>query len=123
MAGADALSALLELVRAAAREGAIEALASRVDARPAAPASPLLDKKALAYALGVSTATIDRMCRHGRVPFVLVGEVRRFDLEAVRTALGAHHEEARGAAGAVAPPAHGSSPVPGVHLLTRRSRG
>ncbi len=84
MTAADPLNALLELVRAAAREGTTEALMLRPGALSTAPPLPLLDKRALAHALGVSTASVDRLCRQGRIPFVLVGEVRRFDLEAVR---------------------------------------
>jgi excisionase family DNA binding protein len=47
----------------------------------------LLDKRGLAHTLAVSTATVDRLCREGRVPYVVVGDSRRFDLEAVRDAL------------------------------------
>src|SRR5579864_6861004 len=40
-----------------------------------------------AHALGVSTATIDRLCRDGRIPYVHVRDARRFELDAVRSAL------------------------------------
>jgi hypothetical protein len=67
---ANPLKALLELVRAAACEGTAEALLTR-DPAPSKPAPPLLDKGALAHPLGVSTATVDRLCREGRVPYVV----------------------------------------------------
>ncbi len=50
-------------------------------------ASPLLSKQELATALGVSPASIDRLCRDGKIPYQLVGEARRFDLEEVRASL------------------------------------
>lgn len=43
----------------------------------------LLDRAGLGRALNVSVATIDRLARSG-LPFDRVGEVRRFDLVAVR---------------------------------------
>ncbi len=89
----DPLAALLDLVRTDARQGTAEALAFHSeDLRNVR--QPLLDKRALAHALGVSTATVDRLCRQGRMPFVIVGEVRRFDLEVVRAALGGRTEGA-----------------------------
>jgi hypothetical protein len=123
MTAADPLNALLELVRAAAREGTTEALMLRPEAPSTAPPLPLLDKRALAHALGVSTASVDRLCRQGRIPFVLVGEVRRFDLEAVRIALRAHHENATQAARGGPDLTRASPPMPGVRLLSRRSPG
>jgi excisionase family DNA binding protein len=119
MPAVDPLNALLELVRAAARDGTTDALALRRDPHPTAPPSPLLDKRALAHALGVSTATVDRLCRQGRIPFVLVGEVRRFDLEAVRSALAAHWEQAKKPIRPGPGRTEGSSPIPGVRLLSR----
>jgi hypothetical protein len=123
MNGADPLNALLELVRAAAREGTTEALMLRPDAPSTAPPLPLLDKRALAHALGVSTASIDRLCRQGRIPFVLVGEVRRFDLDTVRVALGARHERVPQAGRRGPDLTRASAPMPGVRLLSRRSPG
>ena len=117
----DPLAGLRELVRDAAREGAAQALAA-VTLPTAPPADPLLDKRALAHALGVSTAKVDRLCREGRIPFVRVGEVRRFDLAAVRAALEAGDERERDERGK--PPADAAPPagrVAGVRLLSRRS--
>jgi excisionase family DNA binding protein len=117
MAAADVLAALLDLVRTAAREGTTEALASRSEGL-AAERSALLDKRDVAHALGVSTATIDRLCRQQRIPFVLVGEVRRFDLAAVRGALAEQRPVAQASAGTadrrVAPGA--------IRLLSREPR-
>jgi hypothetical protein len=117
MAAADLVATLLDLVRTAAREGTTEALASRSEGPRTEPA-PLLDKRALAHALGVSTATVDRLCRQQRVPFVLVGEVRRFDLAAVRAALAEQRpssEPRKAAAERQAPPG-------GIRLLSREPR-
>jgi hypothetical protein len=86
----ELLSALLDLVRAAAREDSAQAL-DHLDATATRSASPLVDKRALADALGVSTATVDWLCRQGRIPgripCVHVGDVRPFNVETVRAAL------------------------------------
>ncbi len=83
----DILDALLELISAAAKKGIEEALSAWRDS-DSTRASPLLvDKRLLAHALGISVATVDRLCRAGAIPFVHVGDARRFDLEAVRAAL------------------------------------
>jgi excisionase family DNA binding protein len=120
MPPSDLLSALLDLVRAAAREGTAQALDQR-DAPAPRSASPLVDKRALAHALGVSTATVDRLCRWGRIPYVHVGDVRRFDVETVRSAL-----EATGPGPVKAPStgrhADAATHVPGVRLLSRDDR-
>jgi excisionase family DNA binding protein len=123
MPPADPLKDLLELVRTAARDGVVEGLQAHAPAAPKA-VTPLIDKKTVAHALSVSIATIDRLCRDERIPFVQVGDVRRFDLEAVREALWAS------APGPVkverpAPPAQSATaraeeaPIPGVRLLSR----
>jgi len=94
MPSADPLKDLLELVRSAARDGVVEALQTKAPAPPnSVTPPPLLDKRALAHAMGVSTAKIDRLVRSGEIQYVLVGEVRRFDLEAVRAALEARRQE------------------------------
>ena len=98
----DPVTSLLDLVRTAAREGATQALASP-GGDAGTTTAPLVDKRTLAHALGVSTASVDRLCREGRIPFVLVGEVRRFDLDAVRAAL-----EARAPQGSSKPASQGS---------------
>lgn len=107
------------------RDGVVEALQTRVASGPK-PIAPLLDKRSLANALSVSIASIDRLCRDQRIPYVLVGDVRRFDLEAVCEALRTH---APGPVKADAPPAPSppamrleDAPVPGVRLLSRNGR-
>ena len=80
--------------------------------------TPLLSKQQLAAALGVSTATIDRLCRERAIPFLTVGDSRRFELVAVRQAL-----EARAAGEATEPPqALPEVSTGGVRRLTRRRR-
>ena len=52
------------------------------------PPVGLVRKRALADALGVSGATIDRWTKIGRIPFVQAdGGHKRFDVEQVRAAL------------------------------------
>jgi excisionase family DNA binding protein len=95
---------LKELIREAVRE-------EIASVRPAAAPSALVDKRECARALGVSTATVDRLCATQRIPFVVVGDVRRFDLEAVRAAL-------------ESVPAEAPKPtvkLGGVRLLSRRT--
>jgi hypothetical protein len=121
MPPADPLKYLLELVRSAAREGVVEALQTQA---PVAPKTviPLINKKDLAHALSVSIASVDRLSRDGRIPWVPVGDVRRFDLEAVRQALRA---QAPGPVKAEDPPPPSpasqfdEAPIPGVRLLSR----
>jgi hypothetical protein len=123
MPPADPLNDLLQLVRSAAREGVVEALQAQVPVAPRAVA-PLVDKRMLAHALGVSIPSVDRLCRSQRIPYVLVGEVRRFDLEAVREALRASApgpvkvERPSPPAPACAPCSE-ELPIPGVRLLSR----
>jgi len=78
----DPLAQLLELVCCAAREGVEQALSAQKADVPAARAA-LSAKSVLAHSLGVSPATIDRLSRAGRIPFVYVGDARRFDVAAV----------------------------------------
>jgi excisionase family DNA binding protein len=82
-------------------------------AAPALSAAPaaLASKSEVASALRVSPASIDRLVRAGRIPFVRVGDVRRFDLESVRAALA----EQRSAAAAKPQP---QGPLSGVRLLS-----
>jgi hypothetical protein len=117
----DPLKALLELVRAAARDGTTEALLTH-DPAPSKSAPPLLDKRALAHALGVSTATVDRLCRHGRVPYVHVGDVRRFDLDAVRSALRVHGPGPIKEQTLARQPGPDAAPARDVRLLSRSER-
>ncbi len=95
-------------------------LTSAREPSPAVPA--LLDKQALAHALDKSTASIDRLVRDGAIPFVRVGDVRRFDLAAVLAALQvvpATTEKPQPARTRSSPPTTG---LAGVHLLTRSRR-
>ncbi len=111
----DPFAPLFDLIREAAREGAAEALGAPRAREPAMVSDTLLDKRALAHALGVSTATVDRLCRARRIPFVIVGDVRRFDLASVRAALIAASANAEPKA-AAAPELAG---LRGIKLLTR----
>jgi len=125
MPPADPLNDLLELVRSAAREGVVEGLRAQGPVAPRA-VTPLVDKRMLAHALGVSIPSIDRLCRSQRIPYVLVGEVRRFDLEAVREALRASApgpvNAERPSPPAPAPaPCSEEVPIPGVRLLSRHA--
>ena len=115
----DLTTDLFEIIREAARAGTEQALAAH---RAEAPkqSTMLLDKRSLAHALSVSTATIDRLVRAKRVPFVVVGQVRRFDLDAVRGALGATPPEKDES---TRTPLPHETPLPGlrgVRLLSRR---
>jgi excisionase family DNA binding protein len=115
----DPLAALIELVRGAAREGAEQALAAEHAGEPPA-LTPLLDKRELAHALRISTAKVDRLCRDGRIPFVAVGDVRRFDLSAVLAALPQQRRTPDGPT--VAPLVMRKQVLTGVRLLSRGSR-
>ena len=86
MPPSNLLSALLDLVRAVAREHSTQVLDHR-DAPATRSSPPLVDKRALAHALGASSATVDRLRRQRRIPYVHVGDVRPFDVETVRAAL------------------------------------
>jgi hypothetical protein len=109
----DLLAALLAHVRAAAREGAAEALTAH--AAPALPTAPLVDKREIARTFDVSVATITRLVQEG-APHTFVGASPRFDVEAFRAWL-----DARGRQGTKAKPLSG--PIPGVRLLSRGGRG
>jgi hypothetical protein len=91
--------------------------AVRVELASVAPASAtpaaLVDKRTAAHALGISTTGLDRLTAAGRVPYVRVGDVRRYDLAAVRAALETTAESP-------ATPAPRER-VAGVRLLSRRS--
>jgi excisionase family DNA binding protein len=105
---ADAIDAQAQVLEAGAAP----------DPGPAGPA-PLLTKQELASALRVSTATVDRLCRDGKIPIVRVGESRRFDLASVRCAL-----EALSVQQPPTPPSQpASEAATGVRLLTRRRSG
>jgi hypothetical protein len=74
-----------------------------------APTPRLLCKSELAAALGVSVATIDR---DAMIPYVIVGDSRRYNLDAVLEALAAKSTRVE---------AH-ATPTTGVRLLTRGGR-
>jgi excisionase family DNA binding protein len=103
-------------------EAFVEMVASRVAeklrpmlAETSAPSpSPLLSKCEVASALRVHPATIDRLVRAGRIPFVRVGDVKRFDLELVRLALSEKPARAEDR-----PPIEVQGPLFGVHRLSR----
>ena len=109
---ADPLAALLGLIREAARQGTADALAA-AEPRHSAPAA-LLTKQELAAALAISPGQVDRLVRRGALPFVPVGDHKRFDLAAVLSELGNH--EVRVAA---APKPSTGAASSGVRLLTR----
>lgn len=81
MTSADLLDGILDAL--------VERLAAKlaVPAAPLGPRKPLLSKQDLAVQLGVSVATIDRLCREELIPWLVVGDSKRFDLEEVRAAL------------------------------------
>ena len=108
----DVLAGLLALVREAAREGTVQALAAQ--ATPAPMAAPLLDKRELARALDVSPATIARLTGEG-MPHVFVGASPRYALDDVRAWLAA-----RGRQGTSAKPSRRET-IAGVRLLSRRA--
>lgn len=72
MPPSDLPSALLDVGRLRAQEDGAQALDPR-DTPATRLAPPVVDYRALVYALGASSATVDRLCRPGRVP----GDVRR----------------------------------------------
>jgi hypothetical protein len=107
----------------------VEETAPAVTTSTATP-QPLVDKRELARMLSVSPATVDRLVRAG-LPFVPVGDVRRFDVTACRAWL-EEQGERRAEAGAPASRPRvtsasttetGSGEHGGVRLLSRRGAG
>jgi excisionase family DNA binding protein len=98
---------LEELIRRAVR-----AELAGLESGPAT-AAPLIDKKECARALGVSSATLDRLVAAGRVPCVCVGDHRRFALDQVVAAL---------ATSPASVPASKPQALPGVRCLSRPRR-
>jgi hypothetical protein len=87
MPPSDLLSALLNLVPAAAHEDSTQALDPR--GYPATRLTPpLVNTRATAHSRGGPTNTFDRVCRKGRILYVRVGDVRRFDVRTARLARG-----------------------------------
>ena len=100
----------------------IEAVLRRVlgDRKEAAPVAtaPLVDKQTLGRLLTCSTAKIDKLVRAEKIPYLFVGEVRRFDVASVRAALSAPATPAR----ATEPPRDATPGlVPGVRMLRRNN--
>lgn len=63
------------MIRAAIR-AELEPLLTALSKQQAQP--DYLDRRACAQRLGISLATLDRLCRDGTIPFVVVGDSRRF---------------------------------------------
>jgi hypothetical protein len=85
MPPSNLLSALLDLLRAAAHEDGTQAL-DPGDA-PATPFAPrLVYQQVLAHTPVVLTATVHRLCRPKRIPIVHERALRMFAVEAVRSA-------------------------------------
>jgi excisionase family DNA binding protein len=78
---ADPLDGLRTLLQKWVADAVTDALL-RVPAANGGDAPALLDRQGLARQLGCSPATVDRLCRAG-LPFIRVGEARRFSLERV----------------------------------------
>jgi excisionase family DNA binding protein len=111
--------------------------AARATSTPSAPSSPapLLTPHECAAALGVSIATLNRRVNEGAIPYVQIGDARRYDLERVHAALAAAPRVPQLPPVASAPepqPARGVRRVsaggnprpqrPGVRRLSRGSR-
>ncbi len=101
-AQADATDAQAQMLEAQAR------IAPR-----ASGVAPLLSKQQLATLLSVSTATIDRLCREQAIPFLTVGDARRFELLRVRQALEARTVETS------QPPRQPEAKPGGVRVLSK----
>jgi excisionase family DNA binding protein len=99
-----------------AQAARLRAAQPRQTAAPPSTKPPLMDTRDCAHSLGVSTATINRLVQAGRIPFITVGESRRFEMGAVLAAL-----ERRGATQNAGAQATSKSRVviPGVRLLSR----
>jgi excisionase family DNA binding protein len=77
------------LAAATAQAAALRAAADVVE-QGAPPPARLLSSQDCAAALGVSVATLNRRVGEGAIPYVTIGDSRRFDLDAVRAALAEH---------------------------------
>ncbi len=97
----DALDAQADELEAQARATRTQATALEVQAHttralaaalrsgrvPSTSLAPLLTPHECAAALGISIATLNRRVIEGVIPFVQIGDARRYDLDAVRAAL------------------------------------
>jgi hypothetical protein len=86
MPPSDLLSALLDLLRAAAHEDSTQAL--DLSDAPGTPSAPrLVYQQGLAQTPVVSTATVHRLCRPKRIPIVHERDLLVFVAETVRSAI------------------------------------
>jgi hypothetical protein len=106
--------------------GAVHAPPASESARPA---EPLVDRRELARCLSVSVAQVDRLVAQG-MPFLVVGESKRFDVAEVRAWCRAKAEQEAAAPSSSAPralPSRAANDEPatgGVRILSRpRSAG
>jgi excisionase family DNA binding protein len=83
----DPISLALDAIVEAIATRTAELVRARIDGERTTAPAPLVSKQALAAQLGISIAGVDRLVRDAKIPFVRVGEVRRFDPVAVRAAL------------------------------------
>jgi len=58
-----------------------ERVAMKILAHLPKPARRLLNRQELARELGVSATTVDRLTAAGKLPFVTIGDAKRFELE------------------------------------------
>jgi hypothetical protein len=88
---AQARQVRAQLAALAAVADALDAQADALDVAPApdAPSAQLVPPHACAAALGISIATLNRRVNEGIVPFVQIGDARRYDVAEVRAALAA----------------------------------
>ena len=86
MPPSDLLSALLDLVRAAAREDSTQTR-DRRDAPTTRSAARLVGQRVLAHTPGESTGSVDRPCRPKRIPVVHERDLRLFKVETVGSAV------------------------------------
>jgi excisionase family DNA binding protein len=93
------------------------AQARKPETPPTPRTSTLVDTRDCAHGLGVSTATINRLVNAGRIPFLIVGESRRFEMSAVLAALEQHGATENLVARATN---KNREVIPGVRLLSRR---
>ncbi len=116
-AQADALVIQAEILRAQA--AALEAPVALSQPDRSAALSRIVNKDEMARELSVSRGQVDRLVRAGKIPCVIVGDVRRFDVAAVRAALEVHVPVPEAAPLALLAPADPAPAPSGVRLLSR----
>ncbi len=129
MTPADLTAVLSALARELAPHIARELGALAPSAGSRDVVAPLVDKREVGRLLGVSVAKVDWLVRSG-LPYVPVGDVKRFDIEACRAWLAAAGKNPVTKQPVVrrAPPvgdgdAGDATQVSGVRLLSRRRGG